>query len=431
VRDGPGCCTVLGMTGPDVAAVEYLQRHTVSTSLTGVFAGSGHSLYVTGGSVRDAILGTTFSNVDVSTSADIRTILQLIGGLPVTWRTGDGFGSLIASLGALPVGISTLRAEPYVTGGPKPAGMFGATIEQDLARRDLTVNAIAVCLVGDGRHAPGDVIDPVGGLADLHSRVLHTPDDPHLTMADDPLRQLRTVRFAAGRNLRIGRTLSDAIHAHAGRLPAVPVERRTAELLRIMNSGPRTTTSAARIAADLTIAGHLFGGFTRAAASGALDRLPASAAPVTQLTALYCTLTGTGADADTALRDLRLTAAVTAAVTRMGALAGALTNTDMTRRQARQLIRDTGDQLPAALVVGEALNPDAPALNRVRSVLAEEPHVHLPLPISGRDLLDAGLTGPAVGAGLRAATRELLDTGALTRERALQVAVGSARAIPV
>src|SRR5690606_25218817 len=128
------------------------------------------------------------------------------------------------------VEITTYRADAYDGVTRKPVVAFGDDLEGDLARRDFTVNAMALRL-------PDRVlVDPRGGLEDLIAGVLDTPVDPAVSFGDDPLRMMRAARFTA----QLGFTVSDRVGAAmrelAGSLQIVSVERIADELAKLMRS---------------------------------------------------------------------------------------------------------------------------------------------------------------------------------------------------
>jgi len=205
------------------------------------FRSAGHTLYLVGGSVRDAIVadgdpaGAVVAgdgerpDLDFTTDArpdDIEALLR--GWADAVWTQGKRFGTIACLRGDQKYEITTHRAEAYHPDSRKPEVAFGDRIEDDLARRDFTVNAMAL------RLPELELIDPFGGLVDLAEHRLRTPLDPEVSFADDPLRMLRAARFLAKLDLEPTAELVAAVREGHGRLAIVSAERIRDELDKIM-----------------------------------------------------------------------------------------------------------------------------------------------------------------------------------------------------
>src|SRR5690554_6115209 len=197
-----------------------------------LFAAAGYQLYLVGGSVRDAFLGRTEDvDFDFATDArpdDIQEILE--GWADSVYTVGKAFGTVGAIKNGRNVEITTFRKEIYRDDSRKPHVEFSAEIDVDLARRDFTVNAMAIPFP--------DVtpVDPYGGAADLAARVLRTPLEPELSFSDDPLRMLRLFRFQATLGFEPDRKAFEAVKDMAPRLEIVSAERIRDEFSKLITA---------------------------------------------------------------------------------------------------------------------------------------------------------------------------------------------------
>jgi poly(A) polymerase len=161
------------------------------------FDDEGHTLYLVGGSVRDAMLGRDSDDLDFTTDAlpdDIERI-----GEPwahSTYLAGKAFGTVGLVRDHVIHEITTFRSEMYRDDSRKPHVTFSTSLSEDLSRRDFAVNAMAIRIPIE-RGAVPDMVDPHGGLVDLSARVLRTPLDPEVSFGDDPLRMVRLFRFVS------------------------------------------------------------------------------------------------------------------------------------------------------------------------------------------------------------------------------------------
>jgi len=198
------------------------------------FAAAGRSLYLVGGSVRDALFpgpaGTAEPHdLDLTTDALPAEIERLVKGwADDIWTQGEKYGTIGCRKGGQVYEITTHRAEVYVPDSRKPEVTFGDDVVVDLSRRDFTINALAL------RLPDMELIDPFDGLGDLATGRLRTPLDPEISFGDDPLRMLRASRFAARFSLEPDPALTAAVERMHGRLSIVSAERIRDELDKIV-----------------------------------------------------------------------------------------------------------------------------------------------------------------------------------------------------
>ena len=216
------------------AAERLLSFAPVLEPLARRFEAAGHELALVGGLVRDSLLerlptGRDATDLDLTTDARPEQILAVVDGWADThWDIGREFGTIGMRKGAFTIEITTYRSDEYDPSSRKPAVRFGDSLEADLSRRDLTVNAMAVRLPGL------EFVDPHGGVADLSRGLLRTPIDPQVSFGDDPLRMLRVARFVAQLGFDVEPGTRQAMQDLAGRLSIISVERITAELSKLM-----------------------------------------------------------------------------------------------------------------------------------------------------------------------------------------------------
>lgn len=402
--------------------LDTLLQHPVNRELSAAFSAAGVPLYLVGGSVRDALCGTPdFSDLDYTTPARPDEVTRIVSSLGPVWAIGEEFGTIGVKVQGVKVEVTTFRTETYDPTSRKPVVGFGERIEEDLLRRDLTINALALCLVGDGTFSPGELVDLFGGADDLVSGVLRTPDAPSKSMSEDPLRQLRAVRFSVRRGMVLSEGLAAAIREEAHRLEIVAVERCTEELRKILSSGPAALAAALVLANDLGIAAALVGSLPSGTAPvGALRRL-GSLSPTAALAVLAFHAARGGLDPVETLRERRLSGDEVATAVKVAATASALHGGAPDGPVARQLIRSTPPVvLDEALAVATAVSDEVPPLaGLVWQLLPLAPELRAPLPITGDDLVAQGLRGPAVGAALKVVTEAFLENPSLTRDEAL------------
>ena len=202
------------------------------TELGARFAAAGHTLYLVGGSVRDALLQRGGNDYDFTTDARPHDVLALCRPVADSvWTTGIEYGTVGARIGGHPLEITTYRADRYDRISRNPEVAFGESLTDDLLRRDFTMNAMAVSMGGPD---VGEFVDPFGGLADLARGELRTPGKPEDSFADDPLRMLRAARFVSQLGVSVAPEVAAAMTAMAGELGRITAERVQVELSKLL-----------------------------------------------------------------------------------------------------------------------------------------------------------------------------------------------------
>lgn len=195
------------------------------------FAAAGHRLYLVGGVVRDLLLDRPLGDADIDLTTDAlpEQTKQLVGPLAdAMWSQGERFGTIGCRVQGRPLEITTHRSEAYASGSRKPDVAFSEAVEADLARRDFTVNALAVEL------PEPRLVDPFDGARDLAEGKLRTPLAPEESFSDDPLRMMRAARFIAGYGLTPTGELVAAVESMRERLGIVSAERIRDELDKLI-----------------------------------------------------------------------------------------------------------------------------------------------------------------------------------------------------
>ncbi|MEN0104212.1 MAG: CCA tRNA nucleotidyltransferase [Curtobacterium sp.] len=199
--------------------------------LARAFADAGHELALVGGPVRDAFLGRPVTDLDFTTDAlpdQVLAIVEPIAG--ATWDVGRQFGTIAARVEGEQVEITTYRSDVYDGETRKPEVAFGDTIEDDLLRRDFTVNAMAL------RLPARELVDVHGGVEDLLAERLRTPQTAETSFRDDPLRMMRAARFTSQLGFTVSDDVRDAMESLADSIEIVSAERVRDELVKLLNT---------------------------------------------------------------------------------------------------------------------------------------------------------------------------------------------------
>lgn len=202
--------------------------------LSRLFVSGGHDLYLVGGSVRDALLGRSSDDLDFTTGARPDDI-EHIGTqwADSVYLVGKAFGTIGLVKDHKIYEITTFRSEMYRDDSRKPIVTYSDEIEEDLSRRDFTVNAMAIKVPTREGDSP-EMTDPFGGLLDLASGTLKTPMAPEVSFGDDPLRMLRLFRFMSTLEFSPSKDTISAVARYKERLSIVSAERIRAEFDKLM-----------------------------------------------------------------------------------------------------------------------------------------------------------------------------------------------------
>ncbi|WP_248242489.1 CCA tRNA nucleotidyltransferase [Microbacterium kunmingense] len=214
-----------------LARLSALAASPVVSTLAAAFDAAGRELSIVGGPVRDAFLGRPTNDLDFTTDASPDEILRIVTPISSTqWDIGRAFGTIGAKVQGESVEITTYRADSYDGVTRKPTVEFGDTLDGDLARRDFTVNAMAL------RVPACTLVDPTGGVEDLVARRLRTPGDPRVSFGDDPLRMLRAARFASQLEFDVDADTVAAMTELRDTLSIVSPERIQGELVKLLQT---------------------------------------------------------------------------------------------------------------------------------------------------------------------------------------------------
>lgn len=190
-------------------------------------------VYLVGGSVRDVVMGRPCADYDFTTPVDpdrIEELVRAAGRRP--YLLGKRFGTVGFKIAGHLVEVTTFRAETYPSDSRQPSVEFLAELEGDLARRDFTMNALA--LRDSSGEAGREIIDLFDGRADIEARVIRAVGNPRERIKEDPLRMLRAARFASQLCFTVEPATVSAMERYAHRIMNVARERWVAELDKLL-----------------------------------------------------------------------------------------------------------------------------------------------------------------------------------------------------
>ena len=219
-------------------AISTLTKHAPQTNtLAAAFKAAGFKLALVGGPVRDAILGRLGNDLDFTTNANPKDCEKILNNwADSVWDVGAEFGTIAGKKGEITVEITTYRSESYKADSRKPTVEFGDNIEADLARRDFTINAMALELTTE----KPTFIDLFNGVADLQNKLIKTPGKPEDSFSDDPLRMMRAARFMSQLDFTVDPAVIAAMKSMANRLEIISSERIRDEFIKtVMGQKPK------------------------------------------------------------------------------------------------------------------------------------------------------------------------------------------------
>ncbi|MBI3666002.1 MAG: CCA tRNA nucleotidyltransferase [Acidobacteria bacterium] len=206
-----------------------MTAHELAIDITKTLHRAGQAAYLAGGCVRDMLLGREPKDFDVVTDAPPGRVRELFSD---ALAVGAQFGVMLVRREGVQVEIATFRSDHAYLDGRRPSGVtFTSSAEQAVRRRDFTINGLLL------DPASGQVLDLVGGRADLEARLVRAIGDPAERFAEDRLRMLRAIRFAARFGFAIEPATLAAIQQQRAAIDGVATERVREELVRILTEG--------------------------------------------------------------------------------------------------------------------------------------------------------------------------------------------------
>ena len=229
----PGGSTLVSSLSADSEVLEkskaVMEPEELAKRIVSTLQCCGYQALLVGGCVRDLLLGCHPKDFDVSTDAPPPRLLELF---PNSGQVGAHFGVVLVREGSHHVEVATFRSEHAYTDGRRPGSVrFETDPREDVRRRDFTINGLMMDV------ETGEVLDYVGGRADLANRLVRAIGDPEVRFREDHLRMVRAVRFAARLDFEIEPATFQAIRRNHSLIRSVSAERARDELVRILTEG--------------------------------------------------------------------------------------------------------------------------------------------------------------------------------------------------
>lgn len=355
---------------------------------------AGYEAYIVGGCVRDSLMGKVLADWDITTSALPTEILHVFSDFH-TIATGLQHGTVTVIIDGTPLEITTYRVDGRYADGRHPDSVtFTAQLDEDLKRRDFTINAMVY-------HPDVGLIDPFDGQGDLQAKTIRCVGEPIQRFTEDALRILRALRFSAVLGFDIEATTANAIHCLATTLSRVSIERITSEFKRLI-CGENADTVLEKFEDVIAV-------FLPEICDGGTTFKLAhlSALPRTRIAALFYSASISAESATTLLRRLRFDAQTIQDVRRL--LSFSPNSIHTADAYLLRLLNHMGAELVFDYfsITGAT---DA-TIRRTRELLDERACYNTSmLAINGDDVLSIGVpAGPAIGEMLNRALYAVLD----------------------
>ena len=201
----------------------------MANSICDTLRSNGYQALLVGGCVRDLLLGREPADYDVTTDATPEQVMTLF---PESIAVGAQFGVILVPRDGLKVEVATFRSDVGYSDGRHPDSVvYSKTPQEDVQRRDFTINGLLM------RHDNSEVLDYVGGQADLEAKLIRAIGEPDLRFAEDKLRMMRAVRFAARFGFEIEAAAFRATRRHVAEIHQVSPERLREELTKMLTEG--------------------------------------------------------------------------------------------------------------------------------------------------------------------------------------------------
>ena len=389
--------------------------HRVGT-LSERFVAAGWGFFVVGGVVRDLFLGKRSGDIDITTDAHPGETASILGDWgEAVWDQGARFGTIGARRGDIVVEVTTHRSEQYEQTSRKPQVKFSGAIEDDLARRDFTVNSMAI------EFPSWRLVDPFNGREHLEKGVLSTPLGPRTAFSEDPLRMLRAARFTAGYGLTPDEEVEEAITDIAERLAIVSKERINDEMSKfLVVDKPGAGVSL------LQRTGLMKQIFPKASnfeviRPDVLDLVQPDL--VTRWASLLWPVAGNAELVRSLLSDLRVSKSISSQVAGIVDASQRLTQAvDVSPSSIRRALHAIRPNTASAVALLEAYGqaPSDEVLVAMHRLEAEEGTQRFEVPLDGFEVAELiGKEGPDVGTTLSRLMDHRLDSGPLSKEEAI------------
>jgi len=214
---------------PHLSDNRYVTPRDLANSVCDTLRRNGYQALLVGGCVRDLLLGREPADFDVTTDSTPERVMSLF---PESIGVGAQFGVVLVPRDGLKVEVATFRSDVGYSDGRHPDRVvYSTTAKEDVLRRDFTINGLLM------RHDSGEVLDFVGGQADLKAGIVRAIGEPSQRFAEDKLRMLRAVRFAARFHFTIEPATFAAVPRHAAEIGQVSAERLRDELTKLLTEG--------------------------------------------------------------------------------------------------------------------------------------------------------------------------------------------------